>query len=682
MLHRSGWAFWRRAGRGKVRNRLGHDRPAATRLVRHPKMATDADRARVRFERTQFAARIDRELRVVSRTEAAARRELGCAAHLLLQNHLYRRLGFVRLCDYARERLGLSARTLQSAAWVATRLDALPAVSTAFDRSEISWTQARMVCAVASAADEERWLAVARRCTVEQLADVVKRAQPPRGVPADPESESNAIDGEPAVRWCLSCPARVRALWRYALELASRVAGGPLAEWHAAEIIAAEGSSGRPAGASLGERAVAVLQRATALGEPPTASPLVPPRWDAVLSLGDSLAAIMRADVFATPNEAFARSADAFATPGEAFATPADAFALDARLIAARRAIQTSDARIGRLLRVVVDHHFYRLLGFFSVDVYVRERLGISARKAWALLKLEKATVRSGDFARAYADGSLSWTRALCLLPVLERGNAEAWIARAQTVTVRRLCDEVNHVLEARDALGRGVTLDPPPADSVLASPIAALVEAGCRDLSLPCGVQIGAHDVVAQTDGRVGAVQIGAHDAPEMDVGRRGHSEVCDASVSFTGPASVVALLRDVMDAFALPEAPRWVAFERLLRHVIAHWERTPRHRDPIFARDGWRCRVPACSSRRNLHDHHVVYRSRGGGNERANRVAVCAAHHLHGIHPGVIQAWGLAPHDIHWELGVRWGAPPLLTYVGDRVCAPESTHQRYAHA
>jgi hypothetical protein len=146
----------------------------------------------------------------------------------------------------------------------------------------------------------------------------------------------------------------------------------------------------------------------------------------------------------------------------------------------------------------------------------------------------------------------------------------------------------------------------------------------------------------------------------------------VCDVTVSFTGPASVVALLRNVVDAFALPEAPRWAAFERLLLHVITHWESTPRHRDPIFARDGWRCTVPACSSRRNLHDHHLMYRGRGGGNHRTNRVAVCAAHHLHGIHSGVIRAWGTAPADVHWELGVRRDAASLLTYVGDRICAP----------
>ncbi len=101
------------------------------------------------------------------------------------------------------------------------------------------------------------------------------------------------------------------------------------------------------------------------------------------------------------------------------------------------------------------------------------------------------------------------------------------------------------------------------------------------------------------------------------------------------------------------------------MLRRVVADWEAEPRHRDPVFARDGWRCTVPACSGRRNLHDHHLRFRSRGGGNERENRVTVCAAHHLHGIHTGVIRAWGVAPHAVRWEL-------PLESYVGDRLVRP----------
>ena len=44
----------------------------------------------------------------------------------------------------------------------------------------------------------------------------------------------------------------------------------------------------------------------------------------------------------------------------------------------------------------------------------------------------------------------------------------------------------------------------------------------------------------------------------------------------------------------------------------------------------------MPACSARRNLHDHHLLFRSRGGGNARDNRITVCAWHHLRGIHQG----------------------------------------------
>jgi hypothetical protein len=328
-----------------------------------------------------------------------------------------------------------------------------------------------------------------------------------------------------------------------------------------------------------------------------------------------------------------------------------DPFALDARLVAVMRAIRTSEPRIGRLLRIVVDQHLYRAHGFTSLADYVRERLGLSVRKAWALLKVERSTRRADDFARAYAEGAISWVCALTLLPVVDRANAAAWIARADAVTVRRLADEVSWVLEARDLFGTAFPLDPPPLDSVLMSPVA---RAAATSTAI---AQIGAHAPLQNL-------------LTQFDTGRRAACEVCDVEVQFTAPVSVVALFREALDAFAEPGAPRWSALERVLQHVIAFWEATPRHRDPIFARDGWRCAVPGCSSRRHLHDHHLHYRSRGGGNERENRIAVCAAHHLHGIHSGAIRASGTAPRDVHWQLGVRSGGPPLLAYVGDRRC------------
>jgi hypothetical protein len=327
-----------------------------------------------------------------------------------------------------------------------------------------------------------------------------------------------------------------------------------------------------------------------------------------------------------------------------------DPFALDARLVEAMRELRAIEPRIGRLLRIVVDQRSYRTFGFPSLDDYVRERLGLSARKVWALLAIEKATHRSGEFGDAYRDGRLSWVRAVTLLPVVERTHAAAWVARAETVTVRRLSDEVEWVLAARDAEGPSASFAPPPIDGALRSPISVVPSDRRRDSSPEAQLQIGARSVEPSA------------------------SEICDAEVRFTGPASVVALIRDVLDAFADPYEPRWRGLERLLRHVVVHWESLPRHHDPVFARDGWRCTVPACSSRRNLHDHHIQFRSRGGDNGRDNRTVVCAAHHLHGIHAGTIHAEGAAPHAITWRVGVRAGSPPLLTSFGDRYLRASS--------
>ena len=211
------------------------------------------------------------------------------------------------------------------------------------------------------------------------------------------------------------------------------------------------------------------------------------------------------------------------------------------------------------------------------------------------------------------------------MLPVVDRDNAAAWIARAEAVTVRRLTDEVNWILETRDAYGTSVPLDPPPLDAALVPPIAQFASPMTS--------------VTARTDSttpRAGTVvQIRAHaslgnSAPTADDQRRVASEVCDVEIGLVAPASVVALMREALDVFAEPGMPRWYAFERVLQHVITHWEASPRHRDPIFARDGWRCAVPACSARRNLHDHHIVFRSRGGDNARDNRVAHTAAFRL----------------------------------------------------
>jgi hypothetical protein len=81
------------------------------------------------------------------------------------------------------------------------------------------------------------------------------------------------------------------------------------------------------------------------------------------------------------------------------------------------------------------------------------------------------------------------------------------------------------------------------------------------------------------------------------------------------------------------------------------------------VYARDGWRCTVPGCSSYRNLHAHHIVYRSHQGGEELCNLTTLCAWHHPRGVHAGLVRCTGQAP-ALRFELGRRPQHPPLLVY------------------
>jgi hypothetical protein len=163
--------------------------------------------------------------------------------------------------------------------------------------------------------------------------------------------------------------------------------------------------------------------------------------------------------------------------------------------------------------------------------------------------------------------------------------------------------------------------------------------------------------------------------------MGARPEWEFPDAEIAFTAPAEVVALLRTAILAFAHPADSLVGGLEALLHHVRAEWERQPCHRDPVFARDGWRCAVPVCTARRNLHDHHLIFRSRGGGNGRANRITLCAWHHLRGVHAGRVRAEGKAPDVVRWEIGVRARRRPLLLLLGERY-HPTCSENVDAHA
>src|SRR2546427_543338 len=183
------------------------------------------------------ASLLDAQLVRLSRREARGRLVLGRLAHRFLRGRCHHDLGFARLGDYSRERLGLSPREVQSLARVAAQLRRLPGLTPAFEHGELSWTVTRLLAEKATPEDEAGWIELVRGRPLWGVEAFVGRWRR--------QENDGTIDGEPRVLVRLPCPGRVKALWREVTELASRMTGSPLAPWQTAQGVAAEGFSAR-----------------------------------------------------------------------------------------------------------------------------------------------------------------------------------------------------------------------------------------------------------------------------------------------------------------------------------------------------------------------------------------------------------------------------------------------------
>jgi hypothetical protein len=118
---------------------------------------------------------------------------------------------------------------------------------------------------------------------------------------------------------------------------------------------------------------------------------------------------------------------------------------------------------------------------------------------------------------------------------------------------------------------------------------------------------------------------------------------------------------VRPEIDFWAPPDVARFflamvarLGLEGLLDHAIGTWLSMAEPGREVFERDGWRCTVPACTARRNLHSHHIVFRSHEGPDESWNLTTLCAWHHQRGVHGGGLTIQGRAPCGLVFELPV----------------------------
>lgn len=538
------------------------------------------------------------------------RHALAAIAARLLETRAYEPLCYARIGDYARERVGLSARQLHDLAHVHRTLAALPSLERALLGNELPWSKVRLVARVATPADEEAWIARARVLPIRRLEAAVRES-----TPAGPPVEAH--DGLACTRLTVRCTLAVREKWRLAHEMAERVAGQRLRADEALEWVTAEACS------------------SAAIDPAPEPDPVDYERWSA--GAADQEGAPDPLDDVGDARALPALELPAIASLRDGL-DEADPIELDRRLRLAVRLEQTLDAAIAPLLRIVTSAEYeWSGPSYLTLATYATEHLGMSASKARALLRIERAGDVCPELREAFRTGRLSWAKAQCLLSLLLLDVPgewrPRWVAWAERVTVRRLEADVERAL---------------------------LLRAGTHFAWQRCKYHPEqAQDPIPEHEQQMCAEEIDteATETLRWRVAREVAGLFRAAHQTF----------RVQLQSCGLRHPSGGQAFEAMIDHAIVSWSRLdpdgPRP-DPVIERDGYRCAVPGCSSRRNLHDHHIVFRSAGGSNAPDNRITLCAFHHHRCLHAGRLRVRGHAPDHLVFELGVLGGEGPLARY------------------
>ncbi len=295
---------------------------------------------------------------------------------------------------------------------------------------------------------------------------------------------------------------------------------------------------------------------------------------------------------------------------------------------------------LGDLLAALAGCRAWPALGFHSIRHYSEVRLGVSRSGAEDLATLARALRRLPVVEEAREAGRLSCLAALRVVRILGRDVActelqREWVAHAESTTIKRLDDE-------RDALRLQRLLAAAP-EGRSARPLAD------ADWHRSLGRLPG------ETTARIGAFARLAADRPE-DLATLRLVLPFGIAADFLGALEAAARRVRTFSSDLAPFDARWLGLHALLTSYVASHDV---HRGPraVYARDGWRCMAPGCTSSAHLENHHVLYRARGGDDGPDNRVTLCRYHHQRGEHGGAMRVRGQAPLGLDFELdGIRY--------------------------
>jgi hypothetical protein len=400
------------------------------------------------------------------------------------------------------------------------------------------------------------------------------------------------------------------------------------------------------------------------------------------------------------------------------------------RLLASRERLELQR---GRILRRVQEGRLYREAGFRSFRAWLESR-GIAASTAFQATARDQRLEKHGVLRQALCEGRLSPTKVDLLLRLPRRADSESWVAYAEEHTCRRLEEAVEAalVLATRfpvtwthrrgTAPGEDETLDDFRRQAGLQGfeatfeDLAQAFQQADSDRNAPEGVQTSAAPAPASVpalapDSSPGgeapteAVASGArtlaaasqpHDGTLANAeipGTRSEStrQPAPESPEATQPPPTIRLrlvlpesldrllqaaearLRQDADEALTSEECLYILCLVFLRQAGLEDSGQSRVRRQALERAGYRCEVPGCACRTNLHVHHIQRRSQGGSDELENLAVVCAAHHLRHLHGGTMRVEGEEPATRIWEIGLQEGKP-WRVYCDERLVDGEA--------
>jgi hypothetical protein len=274
-----------------------------------------------------------------------------------------------------------------------------------------------------------------------------------------------------------------------------------------------------------------------------------------------------------------------------------DVLALDARALRLVAARRRYDEALGILALEFKRGWCHRTLGY-GFDEYCEERLGMRAGTVRQRIWLEGRMRELPPLREALSSGRIGYAKALVIARRATPETVREWISRAERTTCQQLEREAQ-AEEEREHRAKGT-----------------------RKLWSPSDAAASVRDAIAAAQRRALALGGAAIDAGEA--------------------------LAVVADHFVeVQEA-----------HMAPRRRRMPEFRRRALMRKGGLCAVPGCS-RAAVHVHHIVFRSRGGKDEPWNCVALCAVHHLHGIHLGFLEVAGRAGERLSWRFATGEAVP-----------------------